>query len=70
MIKFLDLYQVNQTYKDELKQAFDRVLESGWYIMGQELKQFEEDFAEYKNLDYGDIVYAEGVVFKTIKGNF
>lgn len=28
----------------------------------------EKGFAEYKLLDYGDIVYAEGDVFKTMKG--
>jgi lysyl-tRNA synthetase class 2 len=28
----------------------------------------EKGFAEYKFLDYGDIVYAEGDVFKTMKG--
>lgn len=47
MIKFLDLYSINQVHKEELKKAFDRVLESGWYILGNELKQFEKDFAVY-----------------------
>jgi dTDP-4-amino-4,6-dideoxygalactose transaminase len=47
MIKFLDLYQINQLHKEELKEAFERVLDSGWYIMGQELKQFELDYAHY-----------------------
>jgi lysyl-tRNA synthetase class 2 len=28
----------------------------------------EEGFAEYKKLDYGDIIYAEGDIFKTNKG--
>jgi dTDP-4-amino-4,6-dideoxygalactose transaminase len=47
MIKFLDLYSINQIHKEELKEAFDRVLNSGWYIMGNELKTFEADFAAY-----------------------
>lgn len=47
MIKFLDLYNINQLHKEQLKDAFDRVLESGWYIMGAELKRFESDFANY-----------------------
>jgi len=47
MIKFLDLYNINQAYKEELKNAFERVLDSGWFIMGAELKKFENDFAEY-----------------------
>lgn len=52
MIKFLDLYNINQLHKAELRAAFDRVLESGWYIMGEELKQFESDFANYCGTDY------------------
>ena len=47
MIKFLDLYQINQNHKKDLVAAFERVLDSGWYIMGKELKEFEENFAEY-----------------------
>jgi dTDP-4-amino-4,6-dideoxygalactose transaminase len=47
VIKFLDLYQINQRHKENLLIAFERVLDSGWYIMGQELKAFEKDFANY-----------------------
>lgn len=47
MIKFLDLKNVNLQYQFELKEAFDRVLNSGWFIMGEELKQFEHSFAKY-----------------------
>lgn len=47
MIKFLDLQKINAEYKEELTQAFSRVLDSGWYIMGTELKQFETNFASY-----------------------
>lgn len=47
MIKFLDLLGINQQYKTELKNAFERVLDSGWYIMGNELKQFEHEFRTY-----------------------
>jgi dTDP-4-amino-4,6-dideoxygalactose transaminase len=47
MIKFLDLQKINAQYKEELTQAFSRVLDSGWYIMGTELKQFETNFAAY-----------------------
>lgn len=47
MIKFLDLYQINQNHKKELLETFERVLDSGWYIMGNELKNFEAEFAEY-----------------------
>lgn len=47
MIKFLDLKLINQQYQQELKQACARVIDSGWYIQGQELEQFEAEFAAY-----------------------
>lgn len=47
MIKFLDLYKINQNYKKELVNAFERVLDSGWFIMGEELSKFEKSFARY-----------------------
>ncbi|WP_345871579.1 DegT/DnrJ/EryC1/StrS family aminotransferase [Shewanella algae] len=47
MIKFLDLRKINQQYQSELKSACSRVIDSGWYILGEELKAFENEFAEY-----------------------
>jgi hypothetical protein len=35
MIKFLDLKGINQQYREGLRLAFDRVLDSGWYIFGK-----------------------------------
>lgn len=52
MIKFLDLQEINRQYRNELKEAFERVLDSGWYIMGDELKSFENAFAEYCGTQY------------------
>ena len=47
MIKFLDLKEINAQYRSELKEAFDRVLDSGWFIMGSEVKNFEAKFANF-----------------------
>ena len=47
MIDFLDLKSINLRYSQEFKNAFNRVLESGWYIMGNELSAFENEFAQY-----------------------
>ncbi|HIF9471051.1 TPA: DegT/DnrJ/EryC1/StrS family aminotransferase [Photobacterium damselae] len=47
MIKFLDLQAINGQYQKELKDACARVIDSGWYIMGNELEAFEHEFAEY-----------------------
>ncbi len=47
MIKFLDLQAVNAQYREELITAFTRVLDSGWYILGEEVARFEQAFADY-----------------------
>lgn len=47
MINFLDLKSINCKYQQELKDACARVIDSGWYIMGNELAAFEEEFAIY-----------------------
>ncbi|ABE55937.1 DegT/DnrJ/EryC1/StrS aminotransferase [Shewanella denitrificans OS217] len=52
MIPFLDLKAINGQYSDELKQACSRVIDSGWYIMGSELTNFESEFADYCGTQY------------------
>ncbi len=47
MIKFLDLQKVNAQYKEELKQAANDVIDSGWFLLGNKVKQFEEDLATF-----------------------
>ncbi len=47
MIPFLDLKAVNMRRAAELENAFARVMESGWYIRGQEVEKFEQEFADY-----------------------
>ena len=47
MIKFLDLYKVNDLHRAEIDEAIKRVLDSGWYLLGKEVEAFEKEFAEY-----------------------
>lgn len=47
MIPFLDLKNINNQYRHELIEACTRVIDSGWYIGGKELEQFEQNFANY-----------------------
>lgn len=47
MIKFLDLQKINAKYKDEFQKKFQNFLDSGWYILGNEVKVFETNFAAY-----------------------
>lgn len=46
-VPFLDLKSINHEYSEELKQACARVIDSGWYISGLEVKEFEREFATY-----------------------
>lgn len=51
MIKILDLQAVTRMHEQEYKDAAMRVLESGWYLLGNETRQFETDFARYIGTD-------------------
>lgn len=47
MIPFLDLKGINAHYREELIEVYIRVLDSGWYIQGNECNEFEKEFAHY-----------------------
>lgn len=46
-IKFLDLQKITAKYEAEIKQAVNRVIDSGWYLQGKENERFEENYACY-----------------------
>ena len=46
-IKFLDLQKINAQYEAEIKEAVDRVINSGWYLQGKENDRFEANYAKY-----------------------
>jgi dTDP-4-amino-4,6-dideoxygalactose transaminase len=46
-VPFLSLRDVNARYADALKAAAARVIDSGWYVLGEELAAFEREFAAY-----------------------
>jgi len=52
MIPFLDLKKLNAQYRDELIEACTRVIDSGWYILGKEVEEFEKEFANYCGTKY------------------
>ena len=52
MIKFLDLQKINAQYREELKLAANKVVDSGWYLMGKELETFEKDYARFCNVKH------------------
>lgn len=41
------------SHKNEIDEAVSRVLNKGWYILGEEVKAFEEEFAGYIGVKYG-----------------
>ena len=52
MIPFLDLKRINAQYREELIQAFCRIVDSGSVIGGKELEDFEKDFSQYCGVNY------------------
>ena len=52
MIKFLDLQQVTNSYSDEIHDAVRRVVDSGWYLQGEENRRFEQEYANFIGTDH------------------
>lgn len=52
MIKFLDLQKITQKYSDEIHEAVNRVVDSGWYLQGKENEKFEVNYAHYIGTKY------------------
>jgi len=53
MIWRCDLLPQYEAYKDEIQEAITRVLESGRYVLANEVAQFEKEFSDYVGVDYG-----------------
>ncbi|HOV15500.1 MAG TPA: DegT/DnrJ/EryC1/StrS family aminotransferase, partial [Spirochaetota bacterium] len=47
MIDYENLGKLNKPFFEEYEKTFKRVLESGWYVLGKEVKNFEEEFAAF-----------------------
>lgn len=52
MIKFLDLKKINQPYQAAFQEKLKDISEKGWYILGEEIKAFEHNFAAYCGAKY------------------
>jgi len=55
MIKFLDIQKINAQYAIELKKVAAEVIDSGWYLLGERVKQFEHNL---ENLQGGESAVA------------
>ncbi len=49
-VPFLDLTVLHQPIRSQLDAAYQRVMDSGWFIAGPELEAFELEFAQYCNV--------------------
>lgn len=52
MIKFLDLQKINRPFEIEFQEKMKQFLDKGWYILGDEVKTFETNFAAYCKAKY------------------
>ena len=52
MIEYENLGKVNQPFFEEYKKDFADTLEKGWYILGDRVKRFENEFASYIGTKY------------------
>lgn len=46
-VKFLDLLRINDSFEPMLTDAVKNVINSGWYIGGTAVRNFEDEFAQY-----------------------
>ena len=51
-IPFVDLNTQYKSIKNEIDSAIQRVLDSGWFVMGNEVIEFEKEFAQFNNVTH------------------
>jgi dTDP-4-amino-4,6-dideoxygalactose transaminase len=52
MIKFLDLYKINNKFRKDLEASFSKSLDDSYYILGYNVEKFETEFAHYCDTKY------------------
>jgi dTDP-4-amino-4,6-dideoxygalactose transaminase len=51
-MQYLDLQRINASFEPELSEAVTRVVRSGWYLRGGEVRSFEEEYAHFCGTSY------------------
>lgn len=51
-IPFLSFESVNKQIKEEILSSFENFFDNSWYILGEDLKTFEEEYATFNNTHY------------------
>jgi dTDP-4-amino-4,6-dideoxygalactose transaminase len=52
IIPFLDLAKVKKQFSEEIKQSVNQVIDSGWFILAQNVQNFEHEFANYCGVNH------------------
>jgi dTDP-4-amino-4,6-dideoxygalactose transaminase len=52
MIKFLDLQKINAVHREEMVKEISSVVDSGWFLFGEKVKQFEENMSRYLGVSH------------------
>lgn len=52
MIEYENLNKVNKPYFKEYNKVFNQVLESGWFVLGKNVEEFENEFAAYNKINH------------------
>ncbi|PVY39038.1 DegT/DnrJ/EryC1/StrS family aminotransferase [Pontibacter virosus] len=52
MIDYENLYWLNKPFFEDYKQSFEETLNSGWYVLGKSVSDFENEFASYCHVDH------------------
>lgn len=66
MVDYLNLRKITERHIDEIREAVNRIIDSGWYLKGEATHRFEEDYAQYMEavsevaLDNDDRMVADG----------
>ena len=51
-IPFLSLKQINQPFEADFKAFFQIFLENGWYILGNQVIKFEQEYAQFNKVEH------------------
>ena len=52
IVPFLNLAKAYEELRPEIDESIQRVLESGWYVLGEEVTAFEKSYAEFTDSKY------------------
>ena len=71
MIEYFNLQKMTALHGKEIKEAINKVVDSGWYLRGEATRQFEENYAHYTGTRYcvgcGNGLDAIALIFRAYK---